>query len=271
MIAHLQGREDPLESFGRTGSRAERVALRLSPQRRLHSGAVPMTGLRVMPRLECENDAGSRCTDDPGRDSQRHGSRFLCGCCGYAWFCPVGGDAPDAPTGTGATPQISLAGRPLSAAEGAADQSIAPASRVSLAGGSSHLDGGPAQAPSRHSANSAATISSDIVARRMVKRASTRVYSRAAVRCAVILPMSLARLTLPSYSSAWRLSTLSVRAVLTSSPVAAATDSSMRLMAFRASSHGTVETPAVHRVSRATDFCETRSVPTRVHEVVTDL
>ena len=142
-----------------------------------------------------------------------------------------------------APPQISLAGRPLSAAEGAADQSIAPASRVSLAGGSSHLDGGPAQAPSRHSANSAATISSDIVARRMVKRASTRVYSRAAVRCAVILPMSLARLTLPSYSSAWRLSTLSVRAVLTSSPVAAATDSSMRLMAFRASSTALLKPP----------------------------
>ena len=67
-------------------------------------GALPMTGLRVMPALGCENDAGGRFTDDPGRDSQRHGSRFLCGCCGYAWFCPVGRDAPDAPTGTGATP-----------------------------------------------------------------------------------------------------------------------------------------------------------------------
>ena len=67
-------------------------------------GGLPMTVLRVMPLLECENDAGGRFTDDPGRDSRRHGSRFLCGCCGYAWFCPVGGDAPDAPTGTGATP-----------------------------------------------------------------------------------------------------------------------------------------------------------------------
>ena len=41
-----------------------------------------MTGLRVMQRLACENDAGGRFTDDPGRDSQRHGPRFLCGCCG---------------------------------------------------------------------------------------------------------------------------------------------------------------------------------------------
>ena len=64
-----------------------------------------MTGLRVMPPPEGENDAGGRFTDDPGRDSQRHGSRFLCGCCGYAWCCPVGGDAPDALTGTGATPR----------------------------------------------------------------------------------------------------------------------------------------------------------------------
>ena len=69
-------------------------------------GALPMTGLRVMPALGCENDAGGLFTDDPGRDSQRHGSRFLCGCCGYAWFCPVGRDAPDAPTGTGATPPM---------------------------------------------------------------------------------------------------------------------------------------------------------------------
>ena len=33
MIAHLQGREDPLESFGRTGRRAQWVALAC-----LHSG-----------------------------------------------------------------------------------------------------------------------------------------------------------------------------------------------------------------------------------------
>ena len=46
-----------------------------------------------------------RFTDDPGRDSQRHGSRFLCGCYGYARCYPVGGDAPGAPTGTGATPR----------------------------------------------------------------------------------------------------------------------------------------------------------------------
>ena len=64
-----------------------------------------MTGLRLMPRLGCENDAGGQFTNDPGRDSQRHGSRFLCGCCGCTWFCPVGGDALDSPTGTGATPQ----------------------------------------------------------------------------------------------------------------------------------------------------------------------
>ena len=63
-----------------------------------------MTGLRLMPRLECENDAGGQFTNDPGRDSQRHGSRFLCGCCGCTWFCPVGGDALGSPTGTGATP-----------------------------------------------------------------------------------------------------------------------------------------------------------------------
>ncbi len=48
---------------------------------------------------------GGRFTDDPGRDSQRYGSRFLCGCCGYARCYPVGGDAPGAPTGTGATPR----------------------------------------------------------------------------------------------------------------------------------------------------------------------
>ena len=65
-----------------------------------------MTGLRLMPRLECENDTGGRFTDDPGRDSQRHGSRFLCGCCGYTRFCPVGGDALGSPTGTGATPPV---------------------------------------------------------------------------------------------------------------------------------------------------------------------
>ena len=64
-----------------------------------------MTGLRLMPRLGCENDAGGQFTNDPGRDSQRHGSRFLCGCCGCTWFCPVGGDALGSPTGTGATPQ----------------------------------------------------------------------------------------------------------------------------------------------------------------------
>ena len=56
-------------------------------------------------RAGCENDVEGRFTDDPGRDSQRHGSRFLCGCCGYARCYPVGGDAPGAPTGTGATPQ----------------------------------------------------------------------------------------------------------------------------------------------------------------------
>ena len=65
-----------------------------------------MTGLRLMPRLECENDAGGQFTNDPGRDSQRHGSRFLCGCCGCTWFCPVGGDALGSPTGTGATPPV---------------------------------------------------------------------------------------------------------------------------------------------------------------------
>ena len=64
-----------------------------------------MTGLRLMPRLGCENDAGGQFTNDPGRDSQRHGSRFLCGCCGCTWFCPVGGDALGSPTGRGATPQ----------------------------------------------------------------------------------------------------------------------------------------------------------------------
>ena len=64
-----------------------------------------MTGLRLMPRLGCENDAGGQFTNDPGRDSQRHGSRFRCGCCGYTWFCTVGGDALGSPTGRGATPQ----------------------------------------------------------------------------------------------------------------------------------------------------------------------
>ena len=64
-----------------------------------------MTGLRLMPRLGCEIDVGGRFTGDPGRDSQRHGSRFLCGSCGYTRFCPVGGDALGSPTGMGATPQ----------------------------------------------------------------------------------------------------------------------------------------------------------------------
>ena len=64
-----------------------------------------MTGLRLMPRLACENDTVGRFTDDPGRDSQRHDSRFLCGCCSYTRFCPVGGDAPGSPIGMGATPQ----------------------------------------------------------------------------------------------------------------------------------------------------------------------
>ena len=67
-------------------------------------GALPMIRRPPMPRMGCENDVGGRFTDDPGRDSQRHGSRFLCGCCGCAWFCPVGGDALGSPTGTGATP-----------------------------------------------------------------------------------------------------------------------------------------------------------------------
>ena len=95
----------PARVLGRTGRQAEWVALAC-----LHNGVFTrvrfqMTGLRVMPRLECENDAGGRFTDDPGRDSQRHGSRFLCGCCGYAWLCPVGAANRAAPTGTGATPQ----------------------------------------------------------------------------------------------------------------------------------------------------------------------
>ena len=64
-----------------------------------------MTGLRVMPPPECENDVGGRFTDDPARDSQRHGSRLLYGCCGYAWCCPVGAANRAAPTGMGATPQ----------------------------------------------------------------------------------------------------------------------------------------------------------------------
>ena len=67
-------------------------------------GALPMIRRPPMPRMGCENDVGGRFTDDPGRDSQRHGSRFLCGCCGYAWCCPVGAANRAAPTGTGATP-----------------------------------------------------------------------------------------------------------------------------------------------------------------------
>ena len=47
------------------------------------SGRTSDYPLCVMPLPGCENDAGGRFTDDPGRDSQRHGSRFLCGCCGY--------------------------------------------------------------------------------------------------------------------------------------------------------------------------------------------
>ena len=99
MHAILQGGE---QVFGEHGGQA---GSHEAQRRAEEAGALPMTGLRVMPPPEGENDAGARFTDDPGRDSQRHGSRFLCGCCGYAWCCPVGGDAPDAPTGTGATPQ----------------------------------------------------------------------------------------------------------------------------------------------------------------------
>ena len=100
MHAILQGGE---QVFGEHGGQAGRHE---AQRRAEEAGALPMTGLRVMPPPEGENDAGGQFTDDPGRDSQRHGSRFLCGCCGYAWCCPVGGDAPDAPTGTGATPPM---------------------------------------------------------------------------------------------------------------------------------------------------------------------
>ena len=52
----------------------------------------------------CRRREGSMHTWPRSRFTE-HGSRSLCGCCGYAWFCPVGGDALGAPTGPGATPQ----------------------------------------------------------------------------------------------------------------------------------------------------------------------
>ena len=68
-------------------------------------GAPPMTGLRVMPRLECENDVGGRFTLWPSRDS--HGTSCLSASpvASYASAAKSVSAARAAPTSTGATPQ----------------------------------------------------------------------------------------------------------------------------------------------------------------------
>ena len=122
--AILQGDDQLLEEeCGDLQDRPERIVelreqahqqagWRLNPRRQYLAngaplrGALPMTRRPPMPRMACENDVGGRFTDDPGRDSQRHGSRFLCGCCGYAWCCPIGAANRAAPTGTGAPPPV---------------------------------------------------------------------------------------------------------------------------------------------------------------------
>ena len=46
--------------------------------------AVPIGGPQgLMPARDRARDPSSRCTNCPGRDSQRPASRSLCGCCGY--------------------------------------------------------------------------------------------------------------------------------------------------------------------------------------------
>ena len=67
-------------------------------------GAPPMTGLRVMPRLECENDVGGRFTLWPSRYS--HGTSCLSASpvASYASAAKSVSAARAAPTSTGATP-----------------------------------------------------------------------------------------------------------------------------------------------------------------------
>ena len=64
-----------------------------------------MTGLRLMPRLACENDTGADSQMTPVAIHGGMARDSFAAACGYTRFCPVGGDAPGSPTGMGATPQ----------------------------------------------------------------------------------------------------------------------------------------------------------------------
>ena len=90
--AILHGDERALGEYGGLQAATKRSVVLRKRARQGPTATVRLSGrtsdypLCVMPLPGCEYDPGGRFTDDPGRDSQRHGSRFLCSCCGYTRF-----------------------------------------------------------------------------------------------------------------------------------------------------------------------------------------